>query len=217
MSPMILKTLLAVRDGIRRSTIASGCVYHILRIGRTPSLDAGWLRSFREGRSVDANGNPLPWIVYEAIRFLDDHATSEMTVFEYGAGNSTRWWASRVAKVTSCENDQAWVNEISPTLPPNATVRYVPLTQESAYTHAAVGDSTRYDIIVVDGRMRVECVRNCLPALKPRGLLVLDNSERRIYHEAMEFMEENGFKRTDFSGIGPIATIQSTTSIFQRP
>jgi hypothetical protein len=42
-----------------------------------------------------------------------------------------------------------------------------------------------FDLIVVDGRAREECLARAMPHLAPDGLLVLDNVERRRYREAI--------------------------------
>lgn len=38
-----------------------------------------------------------------------------------------------------------------------------------------------FDLIIVDGRARVECSINCINKLKPGGVFILDNSERARY------------------------------------
>ena len=42
------------------------------------------------------------------------------------------------------------------------------------------------DVIAVDGRDRVNCVKHAMPKLKPGGVLVLDDSHRPRYREAFE-------------------------------
>ena len=115
-----LAFLLRLRDRIRRSPFASAAIYRLLRALKDRSLDEGWLRSFRVGRPVDVAGNPVPWIAYPAIRFLETRVGADLKVFEYGAGNSTLWWAKRVARVISCESDAAWAEEVRASLPGNA-------------------------------------------------------------------------------------------------
>lgn len=211
-----LDFLLAIRNRIRRSPFTSNLTYRILRVWRESSLDEGWLRSFREGRSVDKEGRPLPWIAYGAIRFLEGRVRADLKVFEYGAGNSTRWWAAHVSEVMSCESDAAWVAEIGDHLPDNARVRHVPLEPAGVYEAAAAQSGDQFDIIVIDGRRRVECARLCMPALSKAGVLVFDNSERPSYAPALENLAQLGFKRLDFTGMSPIATVRSRTSVFYR-
>src|SRR5512143_3931277 len=99
-----------------------------------PALrDCGWVRSRRENRSVDVNGQPIPWMTYSAIEFLTRRVRKDLTVFEFGCGASTLWWAARVARVVSVEHDPGWANATAAQLPPNATVVHVPLDAAGAY------------------------------------------------------------------------------------
>jgi hypothetical protein len=50
-------------------------------------------------------GEPIPWFSHPLIDFLKDRLSKDMTVFEYGCGNSTLWWADRVRSVTGVKND----------------------------------------------------------------------------------------------------------------
>ena len=43
-----------------------------------------------------------------------------------------------------------------------------------------------FDIIMVDGRRRSDCLRRAIPKLRIGGALVLDNSERQEYQEAQK-------------------------------
>src|SRR5262245_31531933 len=68
----------------------------------------GHLKSVRAGRSVDAAGRPIPWYTYPAIEYLRQLDLSEKTVFEYGSGNSTLFWAECAARVVTVEDDERW-------------------------------------------------------------------------------------------------------------
>jgi hypothetical protein len=57
-----------------------------------PLHDHGWFRSFEEHASVDLNGNPVPFLTYSAVKFLERRIHPEISVFEYGSGASTLWW-----------------------------------------------------------------------------------------------------------------------------
>ena len=73
-----------------------------------------------------------------------------------------------------------------------------------------------FDIIVLDGRERVQCCLNSLPALKKGGIILWDNSDRPEYEEGYKYLEANNFKRIDFHGLGPINSRAWCTSIFYR-
>jgi len=48
-------------------------------------------------------------------------------VFEYGAGNSSLWWAHRVAEVVSVEHDAKWATMVSSKAPSNLKVVACPI------------------------------------------------------------------------------------------
>jgi hypothetical protein len=173
--------------------------------------DSGWLESYR--RKVPTSGNgPLPWFTYAAISFLEPRLKPSFSVFEYGAGFSTLWWASRVAAVNSCENDQAWLTRLEQQRPQNAQLFYE--ERGPAYWQKAAAFSS--DIIVIDGRDRVECARACLPGLRPTGVIVWDNSDRARYEPGYDRLKQEGFRRLDFSGPGPVNFTPWMTSVFYR-
>ncbi|RDB03902.1 FkbM family methyltransferase [Runella aurantiaca] len=174
----------------------------------------GWFRSFHTKRSVDAAGNPLPWCTYPFIAFIQPRLKNHFDVFEYGSGNSTRWYAAQVQSVQAVENDEEWVKEVGRQLPPNAEVTYRALGEK--YVSAVQISGKKYQIIVVDGRKRVDCMRFSVDFLTADGVLILDNSERESYAEVKGFMRALGFRWIDFYGMAPIVSHLTCTTIFYR-
>lgn len=176
--------------------------------------EKGWFTSFHTKQSVDAANQPIPWYTYNFISFLTPRMENRFKVFEFGCGNSTRWYANRVSEILAVENDQIWYEKIKDTLPMNAHVVFQPLGED--YIQAAVQSGKKFDIIVVDGRKRVKCTKASIEALTDEGVLILDNSEREWYQDAKRFMEANNFRRLDFWGMAPIVAIETCTSVFYR-
>jgi hypothetical protein len=174
----------------------------------------GWFRSFHTKRSVDAAGNPLPWCTYPFIAFIQPRLKKHFNVFEYGSGNSTRWYSAHVQSVQAVEHDEAWVKEVARQLPANADVTYRALGD--TYVGAVAMSGKKYEIIVVDGRKRVDCMRFSVDFLTPNGVLILDNSERESYAEVKGFMGALGFRWIDFYGMAPIVSHLTCTTIFYR-
>jgi hypothetical protein len=190
-------------------------LYSLWRKG--PLREDGWFRSFDEQRSVDGAGRPLPFITYPAIEFLRRRLRPDMSVFEFGSGASTLWWAGQVASVVSCEHNADWHRTIAAKVPGNVTMLYHPLEYGGAYAKAASEFRSRFDIVSIDGRDRVNCALNCLDALKPDGVIIWDNSDRKAYEPGYRFLREHSFRRIDFVGMAPIINDRSATSIFYRP
>lgn len=209
-----------IKNIIKRPAIA---VMHKLNIYSLYSLwvtgpikEDGWFRSYYEKSSVDAEGSPLPWITYPAIDFLKKRITKEMSVFEYGTGGSTLWWASMAKNVVGVEHNIQWYERVSNNLPANVELLYVELKYNGEYCKTASTRNKKFDIIVVDGRDRVNCITNSILALKSGGVIILDNSERNEYEEGIAHLLTNSFKRIEFIGMCPIVNYKSETSIFYR-
>lgn len=203
-----------------RSSKVLGMALAVRRLVRPNSClsMSGWYESFRKKMPCDRLGNALPWYTYAAISFIEPRIFNGMNVFEYGSGNSTIWWANRVGHIVSCEHDEQWHEVMRKDMPECVDYRLRPLSEGPNRYQDEIGKfSAEFDIIIVDGRERVSCAKNSLVALKRDGVVLWDNSDRSRYEEGFSFLHENGFKRLDFSGMGPINAYGWCTSIFYRP
>jgi hypothetical protein len=178
--------------------------------------EIGWNRTQIDRQAVDANGAPIPWITYPALHFLQQRIRKEWTVFEYGAGNSTLWWAGKVRHVYSCEHDNQWYKLLIQRLPGNATVRFHELDNGLEYAKSIREHNLRYDVIVIDGRDRINCARHAVDCLNDQGVIIWDNSERPEDAEGYKLLNQFGMRQIDFKGIGPINSYAWQTSIFYR-
>lgn len=181
-----------------------------------PLKDDGWFRSFKENKAIDADGNPIPWITYPAIEFLKKRVHKEMSVFEYGCGGSTLWWASRVKEVVSVEHDVMWYRKILPIIPNNVTLEHIELEYGGQYSQRVATYGAKFDLIVIDGRDRVNCALHAIQALKPDGIIIWDNSNIANYEDGYQFLYRNGFKKIEFVGLAPIVNWKAETGIFYR-
>lgn len=189
----------------------------VIGLRHLPYLEeTGWLRSHRTQESVDRGGQPIPWYRYAAIGFLLDRVQPEQQIFEFGSGNSTLWWAARAAYVTSVEHDPSWAARVREAVPENVTLAEVPLDRDGEYCRTPARAGGRYEIVVIDGRDRVNCAYQCLGSLAEEGVIVWDDSHRRRYQRGQEFLLEKGFNRLRFTGLGPITGHAGETSIFYR-
>lgn len=176
----------------------------------------GWFTAFDTHQAVDAAGQPLPWVTYSFIDFIKTRLTKELTIFEYGSGNSTLFYAKRVKKVVSVEHDEAWYNKIVQEKAPNAEMIFTHLEKGGEYSQKAALIGEKFDVIIVDGRDRVNCCKHSVEALSEAGVLVLDDSEREIYDEARTFLTAKGFKELPFTGISPGLFYNKATSVFYK-
>lgn len=196
------------------SRLAAGCA--LLRSNEYLSR-VGWFESWEQGMPCTAAREPLPWLTYEAIAFLQTRIDESMSVFEYGSGNSTIWWSRRLFRVVSCEHDLQWYLRMRPHLAENVEYFHVELGPGGEYAKAIAQDRGRFDIVVIDGRDRVSCARNAVRCLEAHGVIVWDNSDRDRYAAGFAMLAADGFRRLDFVGMGPCTTQGWCTSVFYRP
>lgn len=178
----------------------------------------GWTRSSATRTPVDEQGNPIPWFSYASIYFLQNRLSRDLSVFEYGSGNSTLWFSRRVGKIVSLEHDVAWYDRMKTELAKLKNVSYIYRELESgAYAAEVTKYKATFDIIIVDGRQRVLCAKNSVEALTERGVIIWDNAERELYQEGYDHLLNLGFRRLDFNSLGPINRYASSTAIFYKP
>lgn len=176
----------------------------------------GWLESARTRRPVDGDGNPIPWYTYACRNFLAERITPELHVFEYGSGHSTLWWAKRAASVTSVEHDKGFVEEISRNAPANVT--YLHRDDPAAYVGTLSEQPRTFDVVIVDGIVRVECCRAAaVQGLTPRGIVIVDNADKVQRQAGYDALAQQGFRRLDFISHGPIWSREWSTAVFYRP
>lgn len=177
----------------------------------------GWVLSRFLFRPVQADGQPIPWMTYSSLHFIRQKLeNTSFQVFEYGSGNSTLWFSERVAHITSVEHDTEYYEIVKNKIQSRSNVTYMFADLETDYSKKILDYTNEFHIVIIDGRDRIACTKNCLQSLREDGIIIWDNSDRERYQEAYDFLAKNGFKKIDFRGLGPIGHNEWQTSIFYR-
>jgi hypothetical protein len=176
----------------------------------------GWFNAFDAKAPVDEKNNPIPWVTYSFIDFIKYRLRPEHAVFEFGSGNSTIFYAQRTGIVVSVEHDKEWFDKISATKPENAEMIFCELQRDGDYCRMPVKLGEEFDIIIVDGRDRVNCCIQAVEALSSNGVIVLDDSERPDYRDAIAYLTDKGFKQIPFTGISPGLFYYKSTTVFYK-
>lgn len=174
--------------------------------------ETGYMKSFFKGVPVDANGLPVPWITYSAQDFLAARVEG-LSLFEFGAGNSTLFFSRLCSSVVSVEHDGVWADFLSGIVPVNCSVLH--RCGGNDYLHAIKGGV--YDIVLIDGLLRNECVLVAVESLSPAGVIVFDDADRGVdYAAGFEALAAFGFRRIDFTGLAPGSLQRNVTAVFYR-
>ncbi len=174
------------------------------------SREYGHYQSAKQWQSIDKDGQPIPWYSYPMVEYLKQLDFSDKTVFEYGSGNSTLFWASRSKRVVAVEDDPAWYALIKPKLPAN--VEYILVDNKADYIQAIHRFTELFDVIIVDGSHRYDCTRSARERLSADGMLILDNAD--WFSNTTAFLRDSDLLEIDMAGFNPINGYISTTSLF---
>lgn len=153
---------------------------------------------------------PLPWFTYPAIEYLAKFDFGSKRVFEYGAGQSTLYWAARASQVVTVEHDAAWHRHFASRVPGTVSLVHRPGGGEYPAEIGRHGDG--FDVVVVDGIDRLACCRQASERLRAGGVIILDNAER--HPDCAALLRTAGLLQVDMTGFGPINGYLWTTSFF---
>lgn len=202
----IIQTITSPTEKAALNLINSGFLY-----------EKGWWLSWEKKEPVDKNTMPLPWVTYSFIDFIEKRLNKNMVMFEYGSGNSTLYYSSFVKEVHTVEHDRQWFEKILQVKPNNTHIKNIDLIYGGEYSRASLINNVKYDIVIVDGRDRVNSMVNSIDSIGDSGVIVLDDSERDTYKEGIKNLLDNRFKQLDFWGISPgFISYNKCTSIFYR-
>ncbi len=174
----------------------------------------GWFKSFKSGESINSEGKPIPWFTYGAIEILEARLPNDSIIFEYGCGLGTRWWAEHAVEVDAVEHDKKWYETISNQLPKNVRLQLKKLNGE--YKQAISEPGKKYDVVVIDGKNRIECAKIAVRHLSDRGIIIYDDTDRKKSVGAVQIFRDEGFRHLPFIGFSPIEFMKCETSMFYR-
>jgi len=176
----------------------------------------GWIKSLILGYPCRDDGLEIPWMNYAIVAFLEKNLQKNFKLFEFGSGYSTIFYSRLVDSVHSVEYDKEWYELIKKRVPANAKLIYLAKDTDGEYCRAAKMQSEKYDIVIVDGRDRVNCVTQSIDCLSDSGVIILDDSDRERYQKAFEYIKSKGFRVLEFEGLKPGKFKASKSSLFYK-
>jgi predicted O-methyltransferase YrrM len=120
-----------------------------------------------------------PWLTRDAVRFLTQALKPTDIGLEFGSGRSTVWFASRMSRLISIEDNPHWYEKVSriiaeENLADKIDYRFREAKDEYVADASKVADES-VDFCLVDGSHRDECAIRVVAKIKRGGLLVVDN------------------------------------------
>lgn len=174
----------------------------------------------------------LPWWPFSAIKYIEEKIQfQQFKVFEWGSGASTVWLSRRVLSVVSVEHDKVWsetvnaelfsrglVNVTVNTITPKDSVSPRVSSGKKGFVNLdffdyvdSINNFGKFDMIVIDGRARVDCWKQASKHLEKGGLIVFDNYNRNRYQ-----IDMTGFKVVYFSGLTPASVWSTHTLVAEK-
>jgi hypothetical protein len=177
-----------------------------------------WVRTTLLGHQLA--DEDLPWFTFPATRFLARVIAPGWSVFEWGSGASTLYFARRGCRVISVEHDAAWAKRMASALEPYDGVQVLPYASGDAdYVRAVAGGPVEgFDLAVVDGVRRPECLRAAMSRVRSGGLLLVDDSEREENREPATALSPDLWQALHFPGPKPsnVWPVFTRTTVWRR-
>jgi predicted O-methyltransferase YrrM len=187
--------------------------------GRRPSLYSCFrfpliLRTWYQRQKGPIINPPLPMLVLDAIRFLDQQVTAGTRVLELGGGNSTLWFLGKGAHLTTLESSTEWAEFIKGKV---AHDNLMVLGQDAVAAYLQNLPDGSFDLVLVDCKAAVmnrnDAVRIGRSKVRKGGWLVLDNSDAPRFRAATNIMNDR--PRKTFTGFTPMRFVVCQTSAWQ--
>jgi hypothetical protein len=183
-------------------------------LGARPSDGKEFPRLLRSGiRSTMALRTP--WLPFRAIDELARHVEEGSRVLEFGGGGSTLWFLDRGAELVTVEDHPGWARVLRDEVGDASRWTLLDGTPGVDYSSAAGRYAAGwFDVVLVDGKDRPECVRAAAPKVRPGGLLLVDDVDRAEYSSAIGDL---GWPRVDIVGFAPAKPSLGYTAFLTKP
>jgi hypothetical protein len=173
-----------------------------------------WLKSMYSRRHPLSY--PVPWLTFDSIREIEKRLSPGSQIFEYGAGHSTVYWAEKDLNIVLVEDNPDWFKMVEGVLRGRPKVKVCFESAPDKYVNFISLFSEPFDVVIVDGSHRKQCVRGALSKLKPGGLLVVDNTDWHWFQKD-ETLVPASWEKMVFPGPAPFIGHLSETTLWLKP
>jgi hypothetical protein len=132
-----------------------------------------------------------PWMHKDSIEYIENYSNNkQITLLEFGSGNSTIYYENICNKIYSVEHNKIWYDKIKNQLTKtNYKLQEINYISKPPINHKfynvdkitelfpdIIGECI--DVLIIDGIDRVNCFFGSINNVKKGGLIVLDDSNR---------------------------------------
>ena len=129
----------------------------------------------------------LPWLPKPTIEWLNEFLKEPKKIFEFGSGNSTIYLDGKTEKLVSVEHEQKWYEKTKPSL---KKAEYFLIHPNDYPTYITKYPKKYFDLVIIDGLQREECIKHSIAHIKKGGFLLLDDSQRERYNKIKKKLEK---------------------------
>ena len=173
--------------------------------------DYGFLESSRSDVPVNNKNQIMPMYTYPCYEWLDSIDWTGSKVFEFGTGYSTVWWQNKKVDYYGVEDDGEWYQRIIKLINgKQLKVKYE--IDLKKYMKTIYDYDFKFDVIVIDGQVRFDCIKPALEKIKDNGMIIFDNSD---WHKSCkEELDKTDLIPIHFHGFKPLHVDSETTSCY---
>jgi len=164
--------------------------------------DYGFMESAQNNIPVNNEGDIIPLYTYPCYEWINSIDWYEAVVFEYGCGHSSKFWMRKYANLYGVDSSKEWLIHDNVIHEPDL----------KNYAKSIYKIDKTFDVIVIDGDVRYECVQHAVKKIKDDGVIILDNSD--WHQNTKELLDQQDYIPIHFHGFKPIHVDFETTSCY---
>ena len=166
----------------------------------------GFLESSKKNIPVNDKNEIMPMYTYPCYEWLNSIDWNDSKVFEYGTGYSTIWWQNKNVDYHAVEDNKQWHDMIED----KTNIEYKP--GHHKYIESIYKYDFKFDVIVIDGVVRFNCIKPALERIKDDGIIIFDNTD--WHKDSKEELDRSDLIPIHFHGFKPLHVDSETTSCY---
>ena len=166
----------------------------------------GFLESSRSNVPVDNKNQIMPMYTYPCYEWLNSIDWTDSKVFEFGTGYSTIWWQNKNVNYHAVEDNKQWYDMIKD----KTNIKHE--SNYNKYIESIYDYNYKFDVIVIDGVVRFDCIKPALNKIKDNGIIIFDNTD--WHKNSKEKLDKSDLIPIHFHGFKPLHVDSETTSCY---